>query len=432
MSQRIIAIDQSTSSTKALLFDDQCRLLARTNVDHQQYYPQTGWVEHDAEEIYRNMVEAIHQLVGDEAKTSQHTYSIAITNQRETAVVWNKTTGHPIANAVVWQDTRGIDCCNDLRQRGMTEMVMQRSGLLIDPNFSASGVKWLLDHIDGARQQAEAGLLLMGTIDTWLVWRLTQGKVFATDHTNASRTMLFNIHTMDWDDELLRLFNIPRTMMAEVRPCDACYGETTVEGIFTAPIKIAGVLGDSHGALVGQMCFNTGQGKVTYGTGSSVMVNIGENPLPAPQGLVTSVAFTALGRTFYGYEGNIYSTGATLKWMADQLQLVDHPAEMEAIATSVDNNGGVYIVPAFAGLGAPWWNSQVKGAVFGLTFAATKAHVVRAALESIAYQVKDLADVMAQATGGALTEICADGGPTRNAFLMQFQADMLRTPIVCT
>ena len=432
MSQRIIAIDQSTSSTKALLFDDQCRLLARTNVDHQQYYPQTGWVEHDAEEIYRNMVEAIHQLVGDEAKTSQHTYSIAITNQRETAVVWNKTTGHPIANAVVWQDTRGIDCCNDLRQRGMTEMVMQRSGLLIDPNFSASGVKWLLDHIDGARQQAEAGLLLMGTIDTWLVWRLTQGKVFATDHTNASRTMLFNIHTMDWDDELLRLFNIPRTMMAEVRPCDACYGETTVEGIFTAPIKIAGVLGDSHGALVGQMCFNTGQGKVTYGTGSSVMVNIGENPLPAPQGLVTSVAFTALGRTFYGYEGNIYSTGATLKWMADQLQLVDHPAGMEAIATSVDNNGGVYIVPAFAGLGAPWWNSQVKGAVFGLTFAATKAHVVRAALESIAYQVKDLADVMAQATGGALTEICADGGPTRNAFLMQFQADMLRTPIVCT
>lgn len=432
MSQRIIAIDQSTSSTKALLFDDQCRLLARTNVDHQQYYPQTGWVEHDAEEIYRNMVEAIHQLVGDEAKTSQHTYSIAITNQRETAVVWNKTTGHPIANAVVWQDTRGIDCCNDLRQRGMTEMVMQRSGLLIDPNFSASGVKWLLDHIDGARQQAEAGLLLMGTIDTWLVWRLTQGKVCATDHTNASRTMLFNIHTMDWDDELLRLFNIPRTMMAEVRPCDACYGETTVEGIFTAPIKIAGVLGDSHGALVGQMCFNTGQGKVTYGTGSSVMVNIGENPLPAPQGLVTSVAFTALGRTFYGYEGNIYSTGATLKWMADQLQLVDHPAEMEAIATSVDNNGGVYIVPAFAGLGAPWWNSQVKGAVFGLTFAATTAHVVRAALESIAYQVKDLADVMAQATGGALTEICADGGPTRNAFLMQFQADMLRTPIVCT
>lgn len=432
MSQRIIAIDQSTSSTKALLFDDQCRLLARTNVDHQQYYPQTGWVEHDAEEIYRNMVEAIRQLVGDEAKTSQHTYSIAITNQRETAVVWNKTTGRPIANAVVWQDTRGIDCCNDLRQRGMTEMVMQRSGLLIDPNFSASGVKWLLDHIDGARQQAEAGLLLMGTIDTWLVWRLTKGKVFATDHTNASRTMLFNIHTMNWDDELLRLFNIPRTMMAEVRPCDACYGETTVEGIFTSPIKIAGVLGDSHGALVGQMCFNTGQGKVTYGTGSSVMVNIGENPLSAPQGLVTSVAFTALGHTFYGYEGNIYSTGATLKWMADQLQLVDHPAEMEAIATSVDNNGGVYIVPAFAGLGAPWWNSQVKGAVFGLTFAATKAHVVRAALESIAYQVKDLADVMAQATGGALTEICADGGPTRNAFLMQFQADMLQTPIVCT
>lgn len=425
---RIIAIDQSTSSTKALLFDEQCRIVARTNVDHKQYYPQTGWVEHDAEEIYQNMVKAISQLPLQE----EAVYSIALTNQRETAVVWNKLTGKPIANAVVWQDTRGAELCRQLRAEGRADMVMAKSGLLIDPNFSASGVKWLLDHIEGARQQAQRGELLMGTIETWLVWRLTAGQVHATDYTNASRTMLFNIHTMQWDDDLLALFDIPRSMMPEVMPCDAIYGETTVEGIFAAPIQIAGVLGDSHGALVGQMCFTKGSGKVTYGTGSSVMVNIGEEPKSAPAGLVTSVGYSAFGKTYYGFEGNIYSTGATLKWIADQLQLVGHPSEMEVLATSVPDNGGVYIVPAFSGLGAPWWQSDVKGAVFGLTFATTKAHFLRAALESIAYQIKDLVDVMARATGGRLQEICADGGPTKNQFLMQFQANMLETPVVCT
>ena len=431
--QYIIAIDQSTSSTKALLFDEQCKIVARTNVDHKQYYPQTGWVEHDAEEIYRNMVEAIRKLMADvRCQKEEVTFSIAITNQRETVVVWNKTTGKPIANAVVWQDTRGAELCRELRSQGKADMVMRKSGLLIDPNFSASGVKWLLDHIEGAREAAEKGDLLMGTIDTWLVWKLTGGKTFATDYTNASRTMLYNIHTLQWDDDLLQLFDIPKSMMPEVRPCDAIYGETTVEGLFATPITIAGVLGDSHGALVGQMCFKPGSGKVTYGTGSSVMVNIGEEPQEAPEGLVTSVGFSAFGKTYYGFEGNIYSTGATLKWIADQLQLVGHPAEMEALATSVEDNGGVYIVPAFSGLGAPWWQSHVKGAVFGLTFATTKAHFLRAALESIAYQIKDLVDVMARATGGRLSNICADGGPTKNRFLMQFQADMLDTPVVCT
>ena len=433
MIQRIIAIDQSTSSTKALLFDEQCKVLARTNVDHKQYYPQTGWVEHDAEEIYQNMIEAIRQLVSGRADFRSADYSLCLTNQRETAVVWNKTTGKPIANAVVWQDTRGAELCCLLRTDEKTvDMVMAKSGLLIDPNFSASGIKWLLDNVPGAREQAAHGELLMGTIETWLIWKLTGGNVHATDTTNASRTMLFNIHTLDWDDDLLRLFDIPQSMMPKVLPCDAVYGETTCEGIFPAPIQIAGVLGDSHGALVGQMCFEPGSGKVTYGTGSSVMVNIGEEPLPAPKGLVTSVGFTAFGKTYYGYEGNIYSTGATLKWIADQLQLVGHPAEMEALATSVPDNGGVYIVPAFSGLGAPWWQSDVKGAVFGLTFAATKAHFLRAALESIAYQIKDLVDVMTVATGGSLKEIAADGGPTKNRFLMQFQADMLDTPVVCT
>ncbi len=428
MAQRIIAIDQSTSSTKALLFDEQCKVVARTNVDHQQYYPQTGWVEHDAEEIYQNMVEAIRLLPLQE----ETVYSLAITNQRETAVVWNKTTGKPISRAVVWQDTRGAELCRELRSLGYAKRVFDKSGLLIDPNFSASGVKWLLDNIEGARQAAENGELLMGTIETWLIWKLTGGKVHATDYTNASRTMLFNIHTMQWDDDLLHLFNIPRTLMPQPMPCDTIYGETTVEGIFDKPIQIAGVLGDSHGALVGQMCFTPGSGKVTYGTGSSVMVNIGEEPKAAPEGLVTSVGFSAFGKTYFGYEGNIYSTGATLKWICDQLGLVGKPSEIEALATSVDDNGGVYIVPAFSGLGAPWWKSDIKGAVLGLTFATTKAHFLRAALESIAYQIKDLIDVMTRATGGRLSEICADGGPTKNNFLMQFQADMLDTPVVCT
>lgn len=426
---KIIAIDQSTSSTKAMLFDEQCRMLRRCNVDHKQYYPKAGWVEHDAEEIYQNMVEAIRQLV---TQPEEGDYSIAITNQRETVVVWDKSTGRPIYHALVWQDNRGAELCASLREKGCQQMVGERSGLLIDPNFSATGVRWLLDNIEGAQQAAEEGKLAMGTIDTWLVWKLTGGKAFLTDTTNASRTMLFNIHTMDWDDELLKLFSIPRSMMADVLPCDAVYGETIVEGLFTKPIAIAGVLGDSHGALVGQMCFENGSGKVTYGTGSSVMVNIGEKPLPAPEGLVTSVGFSALGKHFFGYEGNIYSTGATLKWMADQLKLVNHPADMEREAVSVDDTEGVYVVPAFAGLGAPWWKPDAKAAIVGMTFATTKAHVLRAALESIAYQVRDLVGVMEQATGGSLREICADGGPTKNHFLMQFQANQLDTPVVCT
>ena len=428
---RIIAIDQSTSSTKAMLFDEECRMLARQNVDHHQYYPQAGWVEHDAEEIYQNLVEAVRQLVAPEPNPDIR-YSLALTNQRETVVVWDKTTGKPVYNALVWQDNRGAALCQQLREQGYGPMVLERSGLLIDPNFSATGVRWILDNVEGAREAANDGKLLLGTIDTWLVWRLTGGQSFYTDTTNASRTMLFNVHTMEWDDDLMRLFDIPWTMVPEVLPCDAIFGETTVEGIFAQPIPIAGVLGDSHGALVGQMCFSKGSGKVTYGTGSSVMVNIGEQPLPAPKGLVTSVGFSALGHHFYGYEGNIYSTGATLKWIADQLQLVGHPSEMEAEAVKVESTNGVYIVPAFAGLGAPWWQPQAKGAVVGMTFSTNKSHFLRAALESIAYQVRDLVGVMAEATGGRLSEICADGGPTKNQFLMQFQADLLDTPVVCT
>ena len=431
MKNYIIAIDQSTSATKAMLFNEQCEMLRRVNKAHQQYYPKAGWVEHDAEEIYANTLWVVKELLKDE-NLEENNYSLAITNQRETVVVWDKTTGKPVCNAVVWQCMRGAEICNQLKEAGYGKMVQEKSGLLIDPYFSASGAKWILDNVAGAREKAEKGDLLMGTVDAWLVWKLTDGRVHATDCTNASRTMLMNIHTLEWDDDLLKLFTIPRTMMPEIRACDSTFGETTFEGLFKEPILIAGVLGDSHGALAGQMCFEEGLGKATYGTGSSVMVNIGEQFAAAPQGLVTSIGFSALGKTFYAFEGNIHSTGATLKWLEQQLKMIESPNEVEAAANEVKDNGGVYFVPAFAGLGAPWWNDQVKAAVFGMTLATTRSHFLRAALESIAYQVNDLVKAMTQQAGIALKEIRVDGGPTKNQTLMQFQADCLRVPINCS
>lgn len=429
MKQYIIAIDQSTSATKAILFNTRCEVINRVNVEHQQYYPQAGWVEHDAEEIYANAVEAARRLVAETPIEEGAALSLAITNQRETAVVWSVKTGRPIYHAVVWQCQRGAEICRRLKEAGHEKSFLQKSGLMLDPYFSASGVKWILDNVEGARAAAEAGELRMGTIDAWLIWKLTEGKVHATDYTNASRTLLFNIHTLDWDDELLTLFTVPRSMMPEAKPCDAIYGKTTVEGLFPEGIEIAGVLGDSHGALAGQMCFEAGMGKATYGTGSSVMVNIGEEAVAAPEGLVTSVGFAAQGKVFYAFEGNIHCTGATLRWLTDQLQLIGSPAETEALATSVADNGGVYLVPAFAGLGAPWWNSEAKAMIAGMTLGTTKAHVVRAALEAIPYQIKDLVDLMTGQAGVTLKELRVDGGPTKNRFLMQFQADMLAATI---
>lgn len=424
----IIAIDQSTSATKAILFDEQCRLINRKNVDHKQYYPQPGWVEHDAEEIYDNMVKAIREVVSA-VEDDDASFTLAITNQRETAVVWNRNTGKPVCHAVVWQCRRGEEICEQLIKDGHTDLIRERSGLLIDPYFAASGVKWILDNVPNAREEAERGELLMGTIETWLIWKLTGGKVHATDYTNASRTMLFNIHTLDWDDDLLRLLTIPRSMMARPLPCDSVFGETTVEGLFRESIQIAGALGDSHGALAGQMCFEAGMGKATYGTGSSVMVNIGEQFVTAPEGLVTSVGFAAKGKLFYAFEGNIHCTGATVKWLTDNLKLINSPAEIEQFALSVEDNGGVYLVPAFAGLGAPWWNPQAKALLCGMTLATEKGHVCRAALEAIAYQIKDLVDMMTNHANIALKELRVDGGPTKNKFLMQFQADMLNACI---
>lgn len=423
MKRKVIAIDQSTSATKAMLFVDN-KLVNRANVEHHQHYPQAGWVEHDAEEIYDNVIKAIRVLMTG-VDTADASWSLAITNQRETVVVWNRLTGKPVHNAVVWQCQRGADLCRALKEAGHEPTVRAKSGLMIDPYFSATGVKWILDNVEGAAEMAARGELLMGTIESWLIWKLTGGKSHTSDYTNASRTLLFNIHTLDWDPELLEIFGIPASMLPKALPSDAVFGSTTIDGLFEQPIPIAGAIGDSHGALVGQMCFSRGTGKATYGTGSSVMVNIGEEALTPPDGLCTSIGFAALGKVFYAFEGNIHCTGATIKWLVDKLHLINSPAEIEQIALSVPDNGGVYFVPAFAGLGAPWWNSQAKAAIVGMTLSSGKGQVCRAALEAIAFQIKDLIDTMTSGADMHLAELRVDGGPTKNNYLMQFQANML-------
>ncbi|MFO7657314.1 MAG: glycerol kinase GlpK [Bacteroidales bacterium] len=422
-----LAIDQSTSATKTMLFDENAVLFSRISIEHEQFYPQPGWVEHDPSEILSNTYKAIEELLRKSNVSKSDIASVAITNQRETVVVWDKRTGKPVYNAIVWQCNRGSKICDELVGKGHEPMVQKKTGLIINPYFSASGIKWILDNVKGAMDEANKGNLLLGTMDTWLIWNFTSGKVHATDYTNACRTLLFNIHTLNWDKELLDLFTTPSSMMPKVLPCDEVYGTTTLNGL-VPEIPIAGVLGDSHGALVGQMCFTSGMGKATYGTGSSIAVNIGENALPAPRGLVTSVGFTAKGKTFYEYEGNIHCTGATIKWLQDDLMLIKSAAESESLATSVESTDGVYLVPAFAGLGAPWWDNEAKGLICGMNRGTKKAHIVRAALESIAYQVKDLLSLI-QESGVKLQELRVDGGPVKNNFLMQFQADMLQAKI---
>lgn len=419
-----LAIDQSTSATKAMLFDSQAKLVARASVDHQQFYPQPGWVEHDAEEILRNTYRAVAQVLAQSGLKPEDVASVAVTNQRETVVVWDKRTGKPVYNAVVWQCNRGEAICEALKARNQEPTVSFKTGLLINPYFSASGVQWILDNVKDARKNAEEGHLLLGTMDTWLIWNFTQGMEHATDFTNASRTLLFNIHTLKFDEELMEMFHIPASMVPDVLPSDGIYGITTMNGLLPY-VPIAGVMGDSHGALAGQMCFSPGMGKATYGTGSSIMVNIGEKPIPAPAGLVTSVGFAAAGKVHFAFEGNIHCTGATIKWLQDDLQLIQSAAETETLATSVEGTDGVYLVPAFAGLGAPWWDSEAKALICGMNRGTSKAHVVRAALESIAYQVKDLIALI-EKSGVELQELRVDGGPVKNKFLMQFQSDMLQ------
>lgn len=429
MVKYILSVDQSTSATKAVLFDANAKLIARATEAHKQYYPKAGWVEHDPEEIYEKTLLAIQNVLKQSGIKQSEIEALAITNQRETVVVWDKTTGKPVYNAIVWQCQRGAEICNVLKQQGYEQLVQSKTGLIIDPYFSASGIQWILNNVPKARKLAENNNLLFGTTDSWLIWKFTNGKVHATDYSNACRTMLFNIHDLCWDADIAELLHIPLSIFPQVRFADADFGYTEADSVFSRRIKITGVMGDSHAALFGQHCFSPGLGKATYGTGSSVMMNIGNQPLECPEGLVTSIGYGVQNTISYVFEGNIHSTGATINWLIDSLKLIQNAKESEELALSVSDNGQVYFVPAFVGLGAPYWDNEARAMVCGISRGTQKAHIVRAALEAIAYQVKDLTDLMSSKSGIELKELRVDGGPTRNNFLMQFQADMLDTTI---
>ncbi len=421
----ILAIDQSTSGTKAILFDRNGKLFNRKTIAHEQYYPQAGFVEHDPIEIYNNTCTAIHQVIAEKKVDESEIAGISITNQRETAMIWNKTTGEPVANAAVWQCQRGTEMCRQLKEDGKESIIREKTGLVVDPYFSASKLSWIMKNNPELKELADKDELLLGTMDSWLLWKFTNGEVHATDYSNACRTMLFNIHSLDWDDELIDLFGLKRSMFPEVRFSDEVYGYTTVGNLFKEKKPISGLIGDSHAALFGQNCFQSGMAKATYGTGSSIMMNVGTRALDAPEGLVSSIGYSCNNTVHYVYEGNIHCTGDTLNWLKNDVGLIQDASETEALAKSVPDNNNVYFVPAFVGLGAPYWDNQARACLSGMGRNTTKAHIVRAALESIAFQVNDLISLMDEKGGIQLKELRVDGGPTRNSFLMQFQSDLL-------
>ncbi len=424
----IVSVDQSTSATKALIFDSSAAVVARSSMEHRQLYPQAGWVEHDPEELYANTVSVVKEAARTLGAETGRVCALTLTNQRETAVVWDRATGKPVYNAVVWQDQRGAELCKRLKEAGREAEVKARSGLPLDPYFSASKIRWILDNVPGARERARDGALAFGTVDSWLLWKLTGGRVHATDPTNASRTMLMNLAALDWDNALLRLFDIPRSMAPRIERSNNVFGSTTVEGAFDE-LPVTGMLGDSHAAFFGQCCFERGQAKATYGTGTSIMINIGGQPSGSGKAVATSVGWAIDGRVDYVLEGNIHSTGDTVTWLRDGLGILGSSAESEALALSVPDNNGVYLVPAFSGLGAPYWDNGARAAIIGMARNTTRAHVARAAVEAIAYQVSDLVDAMKGEGGVPLTELRVDGGASTNRFLLQFQADILDVPV---
>ena len=427
----IISVDQSTSATKILLFNTQAKLIDRISIPHKQYYPQPGFVEHDPVEIYDNTVRGILEILKKAAINTDEIACLSITNQRETSMIWDRHSGKPVANAAVWQCQRGVPVCENLKNKGYSETIREKTGLIIDSYFSASKLQWIINNTPGAKERAKRGNLLAGTMDTWLLWSLTGGKVHATDYSNACRTMLFNIHTLQWDDELIELFDLHPSMFPVAGYSDEVFGKISDPRLKSlSGLPVAGLIGDSHGALFGQHCFAPGMTKATYGTGSSIMMNIGKIPGEAPAGLVTSIGFGKDKSIDYVFEGNIHCTGDTINWLANDLKLIGSPKEAEEIASQVSNTGGGYLVPAFVGLGAPYWDSEARAVICGMRRDTSKAHIVRAALESIAYQIKDLIDLMVEKSGVILKELRVDGGPTRNEFLMQFQTDILQKPVV--
>jgi len=420
----ILALDQSTSATKAVLFDHAGALLDKASLEHRQIYPQAGWVEHDAGEIWQNTLGAIRALAARQGDRFQEVAAVSLANQRETIVVFERATGRPLHHAIVWQDRRGAPLCQRLATEGWEGAVRSKTGLRLDTYFSASKLQWLLAGRPDLARQLEDGRAVAGTMDAYLIHRLTGGRVFATDFTNASRTLLFDIHQLRWDPELCRLFGVPVQALPEPREPFACYGETDAGGTLPRPVPICGVFGDSQASFFAQRCFQPGTAKATFGTGTSVLFNIGRDCRLSSGGVVTALAWVLRGQRIYALEGLINYSAATLAWLKDQLGLIDDIAQAEPLATAVPDNGGVYLVPAFAGLGAPYWSADARAAIVGLTAFSKREHVVRAALESIAYQVRDVLDLMGTEAGVTLQALHADGGPTRNTFLMQFTADV--------
>jgi len=429
MNQYILALDQGTTSSRAVVFDKKGTIISVAQKEFTQIFPKPGWVEHDPDEIWSTQAGMAAEAVSKKGLKASQLAAIGITNQRETVVVWDKNTDEPVYNAIVWQDKRTADYCDELKKEGKSNLIREKTGLVIDSYFSGTKVKWILDNVEGAREKAEAGDLVLGTIDTWLIWKMTDGGLHITDVTNASRSMLFNINTMDWDDELLELLTIPKNMLPEVKQSSEVYGHTT-PNLFATPIPIAGIAGDQQAALFGQMCTKQGMVKNTYGTGCFMLMNIGEQPIVSKNNLLTTVAWKINGKTHYALEGSIFIAGAVVQWLRDSLNIIKTSSEVEKLASSVDSSDGVVFVPAFAGLGAPHWNQKAQGTIFGLTRGSTDAHIARAALESIAYQTMDILKAMEADSGISIKELRVDGGATVNDMLMQFQADVLNTVTV--
>jgi glycerol kinase len=426
--QYVLALDQGTTSSRALLFDMQGAIRAVAQREFDQIFPQPGWVEHNPEQIVSSQIAVAREVLAQAGARPGDVAAIGIANQRETTIVWNRETGQHVCNAIVWQDRRTADFCERLHNEGHASLIQQRTGLLIDSYFSASKISWILDNVPGARSLAEAGQLAFGTVDSWLLWRLTEGVVHATDASNASRTMLFNIHTGDWDPELLQLFRIPASMVPAVRSSSEIYGKASARGLEKIPL--AGIAGDQQAALFGQRCTKPGLTKNTYGTGCFMLQNTGRRAVPSSNRLITTVAWKIANVTEYALEGSVFVGGAVVQWLRDGLGLIRKSGDIEALANSVSDNGGVYFVPAFVGLGAPHWDSYARGSIFGLTRGTTAGHLARAAVESIAYQVADLLDAMRRDSGDSVQELRVDGGAVANDSLMQFQADILGVPVV--
>jgi len=425
MKKYVLALDQGTTGSRAILFDKKSNIIGIAHKEITQYYPRPGWVEHDPEEIWSTQYGVIAELLARYQVNIDEISAIGITNQRETTVVWDKNTGKPVHRAIVWQCRRTAEICEDLKNKGLEQEFREKTGLLLDAYFSGTKIRWILDNVPGAREKAEKGELLFGTIDTWLLWKLTNGKIHATDYSNASRTLLFNIKELRWDEELLSELRIPKAMLPEVKPSSHIYGETDPAVFFGHKVPIAGLAGDQQAALFGQTCFNPGMAKNTYGTGCFMLMNTGEKVFDSRQGLLSTIAWGIDKKIYYALEGSVFIAGAVIQWLRDELKFIETAADSEYFASKVPDNGGVYVVPAFTGLGAPYWDMGARGAILGLTRGSNKNHIIRAALESMAYQTKDILTAMEADTGIRLRMLRVDGGAAANNLLMQFQADIL-------